>query len=124
MPQPARFPVEIASAPSATRWHDLARAVLGGPEVTRDEALGVLRSADEELLDLIAACFQVRQRHWGKTVQLYFLMNAKSGLCPEDCGYCSQSKVSQAEIPVYNLLAEPKLMDGARVAAERGAKTY
>ena len=31
-------------------------------------------------------------------------MNAKSGLCPEDCGYCSQSKVSEAEIPRYNLL--------------------
>ena len=51
-------------------------------------------------------------------------MNAKSGLCPEDCGYCSQSKVSEAEIPRYNLLNAEKLLDGARVAAERQAKTY
>jgi biotin synthase len=57
-------------------------------------------------------------------VQLYFLMNAKSGLCPEDCSYCSQSKVSDAEIPRYNILTREKLMDGARVAAERGSKTY
>jgi biotin synthase len=51
-------------------------------------------------------------------------MNAKSGLCPEDCSYCSQSKVSEAEIPRYNLLSRDKLMEGARVAAERKARTY
>ena len=51
---------------------------------------------------------------------LYFLMNAKSGLCPEDCGYCSQSKVSEAEIPRYNLLSRDKLLDGAR-AGRRAA---
>ncbi|MCA9241675.1 MAG: biotin synthase BioB, partial [Planctomycetales bacterium] len=48
----------------------------------------------------------------------------KSGLCPEDCSYCSQSKVSDAEIPKYNLLQPEKLMEGARLAAERQAKTY
>jgi biotin synthase len=51
-------------------------------------------------------------------------MNAKSGLCPEDCAYCSQSKVSEAEIPRYNLLSREKLLDGARLAAERQARTY
>jgi biotin synthase len=51
-------------------------------------------------------------------------MNAKSGLCPEDCGYCSQSKVSEAEIPRYNLLSAPKLMDAAKLAAERQSKTF
>jgi biotin synthase len=51
-------------------------------------------------------------------------MNAKSGLCPEDCAYCSQSKVSEAEIPRYNLLSREKLLEGARLAAERKARTY
>ncbi len=77
-----------------------------------------------ELLDLLAATYRVRHRHFGNTVQLYFLMNAKSGLCPEDCGYCSQSKVSEAEIPRYNVLSAEKLLDGARIAYERGSKTY
>jgi biotin synthase len=57
-------------------------------------------------------------------VQLYFLINAKSGLCPEDCGYCSQSKVSTADIPRYNILSREKLLDGARIAFERQSKTY
>jgi len=105
-------------------WSDLAGRVLDRHAVTADEALAILRSPDEELLDILAAAYRIRRRWFGNTVQLYFLMNAKSGLCPEDCHYCSQSKVSEADIPRYNLLSREKLLDGARVAAERGSKTY
>ena len=115
--------VDVQSA-TPSLWHDLSDRVLAGGQLSFDEALAVLRSPDDELLDLLAAAYRVRRRYFGNRVALYFLMNAKSGLCPEDCGYCSQSKVSEAEIPRYNLLSEPKLMDGARVAAESGAKTY
>ncbi len=107
-----------------TNWHALAERVLEGHLLEADEALAVLRSPDEDLLDLMAAVYRVRRRYWGNRVQLYFLMNAKSGLCPEDCGYCSQSKVSEAEIPRYNLMSEPRLMEGARLAAERKAATF
>ena len=109
---------------TAGHWHAMADRVLEGHQLSRDEALEVLSSPDEELLDLLAAAFRVRQRHFGRSVQLYFLISAKSGLCAEDCGYCSQSKVSEAEIPKYNLLSREKLLDGARIAKERGAKTY
>lgn len=115
--------LEISACPHAT-WDDLATRVLAGHRLTFDEALGVLRSPDEELLSVLSAAYRVRRRHFGNRVQLYFLMNAKSGLCPEDCGYCSQSKVSEAEIPRYNILNRDKLLDGARLAAERGSKTY
>ncbi len=109
---------------STGSWHDLAIRVLDGHALATDEALAILRSDDDELLDLLAAAYKIRQRYFGRRVQLYFLMNAKSGLCPEDCGYCSQSKVSEAEIPRYNLLNAEKLLAGARVAAERQAKTF
>jgi biotin synthase len=105
-------------------WSDLADRVLDGYQLTVEEAQAVLAAPDEELLDLLAAAYRVRQRHFGNTVQLYFLMNAKSGLCPEDCSYCSQSKVSDAEIPRYNLLNREQLLAGAAAAAERDAKTY
>jgi len=111
-------------AGGATNWHELADRVLAGHALTRDEGLAIVRAPDGELLDLLAAAFRVRKAHFGMSVQLYFLMNAKSGLCPEDCGYCSQSKVSQADIPRYNLLQPDKLLEGARLAAERQAKTY
>jgi len=115
---------EPTLAGHAGRWHALAERVLAGHRLTRDEGLAVLASPDPELLDLLGAAYRVRRRYFGNTVQLYFLMNAKSGLCPEDCGYCSQSKVSSAEIPRYNLLNREKLLDGAKVAAERQSKTY
>lgn len=106
------------------RWQSLADRVLAGGAIDRDEARAILESPDAELLDVLAAAWRVRHRHFGNTVQLFFLMNAKSGLCPEDCGYCSQSKVSDAEIPRYNLLSAPKLMEAARLAAERQSKTF
>src|SRR4051812_22281792 len=70
----------IAPNAAASRWHSLAEDVLRGGEVSRAEALAILQSPDEELLDLLAAAFKIRQRHFGRQVQLYFLMNAKSGL--------------------------------------------
>lgn len=105
-------------------WGGLADRVLAGSPLTEIEALSVLECSDDELLDLLANVYRVRRHYFGKTVQLYFLMNAKSGLCPEDCGYCSQSKNSKAEIPKYNLLDETRLLDGAREAFARGSKTY
>ncbi len=114
---------EIAPA-STSPWHELADQVLAGDKLTAEQAQSILACPDEELLSLLDAAYQVRRQHFANKVQLYFLMNAKSGLCPEDCGYCSQSKVSDAEIPKYNILSRDKLLDGARVAAERNAKTY
>jgi biotin synthase len=103
---------------------ELADRVLDGTPVTADEALSILEAPDDELLEILAGAYRLRRRYFGKTVQLYFLMNAKSGLCPEDCSYCSQAKGSTAEIPRYNILSREKLLDGARAAYERQSKTY
>ena len=71
------------STPNRDRFHRLVDKIVAGHSVTRNEAKDILESHDDELLDLMSAAFRLRQRHFGKTVQLYFLMNAKSGLCPE-----------------------------------------
>jgi biotin synthase len=115
---------ETNNCESTAQWQQLADRVLSGDTLSAGEALAVLECPDEELLDLLAAAYRVRRRWFGNQVQLYFLMNAKSGLCPEDCSYCSQSKVSEAEIPRYNLLSREKLLDGARIAAQQKARTY
>src|SRR3954467_1200518 len=121
--------INLAATPgqdpnSTANWNALADRVIRGELLDEASALSILRSPDHELLDVLAASYRIRRQHFGNKVQLYFLMNAKSGLCPEDCSYCSQSKVSQAEIPRYNILNREKLLDGARVAAERNARTY
>ncbi|MFP6650319.1 MAG: biotin synthase BioB [Pirellulaceae bacterium] len=114
----------LGTLPTTGRWHQLADLVLSGGQIDRQQALSILHSANEELLDLLSAAFRIRHKYFGKEVQLYFLMNAKSGLCPEDCTYCSQSKVSTAEIPKYNILNREKLLEGAALAAEKNAGTY
>lgn len=110
--------------PNQTDWSQLANQVLEGYEISREEALAILAAPNRQTPALMAAAYEIRRHYFDRSVQLYFLMNAKSGLCPEDCGYCSQSKISDAEIPKYNLLNRQQLLEGAKAAAERGAKTY
>ncbi|MFN3190287.1 MAG: biotin synthase BioB [Aureliella sp.] len=113
-----------ATLDSSNRWIELATSVLDGEPVSESQALEILKSSDEEILDIVSGAFRLRHQFFGKQVQLYFLVNAKSGLCPEDCGYCSQSKLSKAPIEKYRMLSTEQLLDGARVAAERDSKTY
>ncbi|MEZ6123308.1 MAG: biotin synthase BioB [Planctomycetaceae bacterium] len=102
----------------------MAERVLNGESISRNEAISILKADDSQLLAILDAVFRVRQRHFGKSVQLYYLKNAKSGLCPEDCGYCSQAKGSEAPIEKYAMLNAERLMDGARKAFESNARTY
>lgn len=113
------------TARNGTIWSAMADRVLDdGHSLTEDEGLALLRCPDSELPDLLAAAFRIRRQHFGLKVHLYYLKNAKSGLCPEDCGYCSQSAVSTAEIERYALLNQDRLLEGARQAAESRARTY
>jgi biotin synthase len=105
-------------------WHALAEQALAGELIARDDALAVLRAPDAELLDQLAAAHRVRRHHWGDRVRLHFLLNAQSGLCPEDCGYCSQSKVSAADIDKYPMLARDRILEAADRAAALKAGTF
>ncbi|MCZ8523064.1 MULTISPECIES: biotin synthase BioB [Paenibacillus] len=105
-------------------WNALAVKVIQGECLTMQEGLSILEAADEELLGIMDAAFRVRRHYYGKKVKLNLIINAKSGLCPEDCGYCSQSIVSKAAITKYPLLEKETLVDGARKAMELKVGTY
>ena len=106
------------------RWEELADRALGGERLTEAEALSVLTADDDELLPILSAAFRVRRRYFGRKVKLNMLINAKSGVCPEDCGYCSQSVVSTAPIEKHQLLEKDVLVRGAHEAWRRRAGTY
>ncbi|HUC90539.1 MAG TPA: biotin synthase BioB [Paenibacillus sp.] len=107
-----------------TDWQKLARLALDGTLLSVEEGLAVLGAPDDEVLPLLQAAFTVRKHYYGKKVKLNMIINAKSGLCPEDCGYCSQSIVSTAPVPKYTLLDKETLLAGAREAMARSAGTY
>lgn len=80
-------------------------------------------SADE-LPSLLSAATLVRERTFGKKVSLCSIVNAKSGLCPEDCSFCAQSAHHKTSVAQYPLLDEQTLLAGARAAAANGSGCY
>jgi biotin synthase len=105
-------------------FSSLAQKSLADTALSREEALAVLQSEDGRLPELLQAALTVRERFWGRTVKICLLQNARSGLCPEDCSYCSQSAISTASINKYRLLPTDQLLAGARKAVEAGARRY
>ncbi|MBY8883265.1 biotin synthase BioB [Streptomyces sp. PTM05] len=89
---------------------------------TRDEALAVLATSDDELLDVVAAAGTVRRQWFGRRVKLNYLVNLKSGLCPEDCSYCSQRLGSKADILKYTWLKPDEAAAAAGAGVAGGAK--
>lgn len=105
-------------------FQNLAEKALRDEILTRDEARSVLCAPDSELDALLEAALQVREAHFGRRVKLCLLLNAQSGICPEDCGYCSQSKISTAPVQKYKLLPEEKIIERAQAAVEAGATRF
>jgi biotin synthase len=102
----------------------LADKALAGEALNIDEARAVMATPDAELDQLLAATQRVREAHHGRRVKLCVLLNAQSGICPEDCGYCSQSKISKAPVEKYKLLPEDTIVERAQLAAGTGAKRF
>lgn len=106
-------------------WNALANRILdGGAPISRDEALAVLKSSDDELLEVLQAAYLIRKNFFGKKVSLHVLKNAKSGACPEDCSFCSQSKTSTAEIEEYAMESADDIVAGAKDATDMQALRY
>ena len=88
------------------------------------QALWILDGDDVELLPLLHAAYVPRRSRFGRKVMVHILDNVQSGLCPEDCGYCSQSRDSTAAIRKYPLKSDDEILAGAERAALAGASRY
>ncbi|HXH77788.1 biotin synthase BioB [Nocardioides sp.] len=104
-----------------TTFDQLATSILAGTPATEDDALAVLRAGDEELLDVVAAAGRLRRAHFGNTVKVNYLVNLKSGLCPENCNYCSQALGSTAPILKYSWLKNDEALQQAEAGLRGGA---
>jgi len=102
----------------------LAEAALRDEPPSRDDARRILDGDGFELLPLLYAAFVPRQQHFGRRVMVHVLNNVQNGLCPEDCGYCSQSRDSQANIRKYPMKSREEILAEAEKAARAGASRY
>ena len=105
-------------------FQQLADKALNGILPEREELKALLNAPDEQLPEILSAAFKVRHHYYGKRVQIHVLQNAKSGLCPEDCHYCSQSSVSEAPVDKYTFMSKDKLIESAKQAKAAGAVRF
>jgi biotin synthase len=90
----------------------------------RDEALAVAQLPLDDLPSLIALAHKVRLAWCGAEVELESLINAKSGACPEDCAFCSQSVRYQTGVDVFPFLDIDEILDAARATRAAGATQF
>jgi biotin synthase len=92
--------------------------------LTRAEVDAVAARSLDELPDLVALAHRVRLSYCGPEVELESLINAKSGACPEDCAFCSQSVRYSTDVDVYPFLDLDEVLDAARATRDAGATQF
>jgi len=118
----ARYPLSQPS--DLVRTAALAERALRDEPPSPAEAAWILDGPDVPLLPLLHAAFVPRERHFGRKVMVHVLNNVQNGLCPEDCGYCSQSRDSGAAIRKYPMKSDDAILAEAEAAARAGATRY
>ena len=106
------------------RYTHLAQRALRDEPPTQDDGRWILDGPDVELLPLLQAAFEPRRRHFGRKVMVHVLNNLQNGLCPEDCGYCSQSAHHEGELEQEELLDVEQVLAKARAARAAGADRF
>jgi biotin synthase len=93
--------------------------------ISFDEALelGALTDHDE-IGDLVERAWQVRQEGFGDSTDLCSLVNAKSGGCAEDCGFCAQSRYAESDTPMHAMMEPDQILEHARAAEAAGAHRF
>ncbi|MFP6622106.1 MAG: biotin synthase BioB [Myxococcota bacterium] len=102
----------------------LAERAIDDHPPSPDEAGRLLDGRDVDLLRLVHAAYEPRHHHFGRKVMVHILNNLQNGLCPEDCGYCSQNKNSSAAIRQYPMKSDEEIFAEAEQAARSGASRY
>jgi len=114
--------MSISPQPTTTiDYTELATAIEQGHELNADQALELLSVDDAEVHRLVGAAGILRRKHFGNSVKVNYLVNLKSGLCPEDCTYCSQRLGSKAEILKYTWLKPEEAVHQAGLGIAGGA---
>ena len=95
------------------------------PLVTFDEALELGALSDhDEIGALIERAWEARTERFGDSTDLCSLVNAKSGGCAEDCGFCAQSRYAEADTPMHAMMEPEQMLEHARAAEAAGAHRF
>jgi len=97
---------------------------LSGRGIEAEEGYLILHMERDWIPDLLGVSWRVRKKFKGERVRLCSIVNAKSGLCSEDCSFCAQSSASSAKIDTYPLIDPDMIVEKARLARDSGAREF
>lgn len=98
--------------------------IISGGKLTEDEALRLSTISGTDRYALFMAASTVKEHFVGSKVSLCSIINAKSGRCSENCAFCAQSTHHSSDVPVYALVDEESLVNGAHSAEKCGSICY
>src|SRR5947209_16034369 len=95
------------------------------PLITEAEALRLGELEDHtEIAALVERAWSVRREHFSDSTDMCSLVNAKSGGCAEDCGFCAQSKYAEADTPMHAMMEPEQILEHALAAQAAGAHRF
>lgn len=102
----------------------LTSKALDGQPLNNDDLTALLKLAQNDPTRLRQAADAIKQAHFGPAMALCAIVNAKSGRCPEDCGFCAQSAHHQADAPEFGFIGTAGVLDAARQAKNAGVRRF
>jgi biotin synthase len=95
------------------------------PLITREEARRLGELSDHfEIEALVERAWRARRERFADSTDLCSLVNAKSGGCAEDCGFCAQSRFAEADTPMHAMMEPEQILEHARAAEAAGAHRF
>jgi biotin synthase len=95
------------------------------PLITFEEALELGELTDHgDIERLVEIAWQVRTDNFGDSTDMCSLVNAKSGGCAEDCGFCAQSRFADAPTPMHAMMSAEQILEHAQAAEAGGAHRF
>jgi biotin synthase len=95
------------------------------PLITFEEAIELAEiSEPDEIAGLVERAWKVRRERFGDSTDMCSLVNAKSGGCAEDCGFCAQSRYAEADTPMHAMMEPDQILEHARAAEAAGAHRF
>jgi biotin synthase len=93
--------------------------------ISFEEALELAEVSDQEGIgDIVEHAWQVRTENFGDSTDMCSLVNAKSGGCAEDCGFCAQSRYAEADTPMHAMMEPEQILEHAKAAEAAGAHRF
>src|SRR5579863_10786453 len=93
--------------------------------ITPEEALALGELTEHsEIEALVERAWQARVERFGDSTDMCSLVNAKSGGCAEDCGFCAQSRFADADTPMHAMMEPEQMLEHARAAEAAGAHRF